>query len=371
MGRAATGKLKVPGIGTLSTRPYRKWCPHCYYADISSGLPPYDRLLWSIDLVRHCPVHEVSLSAVCPDCGKGRAPHLFGRDISGFCPRCRCWLGRPPDTWRCAFDDQERHSRWVTRSLADLLEAPPPSGVDLLPNIQISIRRLAELHHGGKIAHLARQIRRNKSVIATWLSSRSRPSWDALCDISYAYQLPLDQMFQGVVAEIKLSEPIVLPHVVRPRQGHHRKRPVARDPIVVAAFLASVAKGDYPSIKSVRSAAARLDMNVREIYRIAPDAAREVTAATQARKANERAAKVERRSRDLENAVQIISANFAATHAKVTHRLVLVDAELAKLGYQVRWAENKLVLALVQHSAALALALAGISWPEPMLSGNY
>ena len=122
---------------------------------------------------------------------KDRSPTLYGRDISGFCPKCQAWLGKAETPRGIAHDDQSRHGIWVARSFADLLEFAAPEGANLSAPLMASIRELAELHHKGVMARLAEQVRRNKSVVATWLVGKSRPNWDALCDLSYVYQQPL------------------------------------------------------------------------------------------------------------------------------------------------------------------------------------
>jgi len=43
----------------------RAWCPACILADEE----PYERLVWQVKGVTHCPVHCIKLERACPECG--------------------------------------------------------------------------------------------------------------------------------------------------------------------------------------------------------------------------------------------------------------------------------------------------------------
>ncbi|HXE21525.1 MAG TPA: hypothetical protein VN617_04235 [Rhodoferax sp.] len=107
-------------------------------------------------------------------------------------------------------------------------------------------------------------------------------------------------------------------------------------------------------------------MDAREIYRIAPDAAKVAAAAIQTRNAAERAVKAQIRSKRLDAAVQVVSASLARKGSNVTRRVMC--EELTKQGLQVKWAESKHLLALMRHYTALAEA--GLHGPQSAASGN-
>jgi hypothetical protein len=341
------------GPPVMRTTQTRKWCPHCYFQDISSGLPPYDRLLWSIDLVRYCPVHNVRLASVCPGCHRTSANHPFKSDASGFCPRCMTWLGNRTLPSPATDDDQTRHGKWSAQAFTDILEVAPVARNEVLPRILCSLRKLTATYHAGKSAHLARQIGRNKSVVATWLAGGACPRWHALADIGYVYQQPLTLLLQGKV-NITATQPLTLPNSVRHRQGNPRGSPVSREPAVVAAFLNEVSAGLHPSISSVSAAAQRLTMDLREVYRLAPDAAKNASAALEARSVLHRAAQAARRSQARDSAIGRVATVLASRDCKVTRRVVF--DEMARQGYEVRWSESKEVVDLVRQQTKLAEA---------------
>lgn len=338
----------LKGVAPLTSRPFRQWCRYCYQSDVQAGVIPYDRLIWSIGLVRYCPTHETPLASTCLSCGKDRTPTLYGRDVSGFCPRCLAWLGEHVTPWKAAKDDLARHGVWVARSFADLLSAPPPAEVCVLEGIQKSIRQLADQHHDGAYSRLANRIRRNKSVVATWLTGRAKPNWDALCDLSFAYQQPMHQVLRGEVDWIALQEPHLLPSAIQPRHGYSRKRPKSRDAAEVAQFLQSVAGGGYKSMTSVRDAARHLGVDVRELYRVAPDEAKAAAAAFESLRAAARAAAAAARAQSLETTAAAVAERFLKANAKVTRRAM--EQEMGQLGWRPRRHESTRLLALVRNT---------------------
>lgn len=341
----------VKGVGAIAVQVRQKWCPHCYYEDAAAGQVPYDRLLWSVELVKYCSNHNALLVTSCHHCGMSRTA-LVGRDISGFCPKCVAWLGRKSRATEGQDDDLARHGKWTARSIADLLSNAPEANTDVSPLIRQSIMKLATLHHGGKCSHLARQIGRNKSVVASWLSGKANPSVDALCDISYVYQQPLPLLLVGKVAEITVHEAKVLPSSVRPRQGMRRKSPQSRDLATIEAFLDSVAGGRHQSISSLQGAARWLGVGVRELYRTVPVAAKRTASALKERSAMKRLETELQRRRKLENNVLAVSRRFAEAGMLPTRRQA--HDEMARLGSSVRWSESKEVLARIQDLATAA-----------------
>lgn len=341
--------LALSGLSDLATRPFRKWCSHCYQADVQAGLSPYDRLLWSINLVRYCPVHEIKLSSKCLCCMKDRSPTLYGRDISGFCPKCQAWLGKAEVPRWGQHDDQSRHGIWVARSFADLLEFELPVEEHLGGSLVASIRELAELHHKGVMARLAEQVRRNKSVVATWLAGKSRPNWDALCDLSYVYQQPLHALLTGEIAKISLDQPLLLPASALPRQGT-RKRAQVLDSTKAVLLLEAASSGAYKSMGSVRDVAKRLGTSDRELLRRVPDATR---AAAEAFRQLRKAASAEaacRRVEGLSKAAALVAKEFASQGSKVTRRTMAKAME--KLGWAPRYNESAALLSFVKQAVA-------------------
>ncbi|WP_425571288.1 TniQ family protein [Roseateles puraquae] len=122
--------IELQGVGALPVSSRRRWCAQCYDDDCFQQHGPYDRILWSVELVSACPVHQVRLEASCGSCGATNLPVLMGVDISGFCPRCRQFLGGRRLSLNGDGDDYARFLLWTSRTVADLLDEPLPIGHD-------------------------------------------------------------------------------------------------------------------------------------------------------------------------------------------------------------------------------------------------
>jgi hypothetical protein len=71
---------------------HQTWCPLCYAASQEAQTPIYAPLLWSLNAVDICLIHDVRLVALCPHCNR-RFHSLTNNAMCGFCPKCKHWLG--------------------------------------------------------------------------------------------------------------------------------------------------------------------------------------------------------------------------------------------------------------------------------------
>jgi hypothetical protein len=69
------------------------WCSCCLDDWRSMGMPIYEPLLWAIEPVSCCPVHQCKLSARCPHCDR-TLYILSARSRPGYCCHCQQWLGQ-------------------------------------------------------------------------------------------------------------------------------------------------------------------------------------------------------------------------------------------------------------------------------------
>lgn len=85
--------ITAPTRATL--RPGGRWCPDCYEAWRGVGSELYGPLIWMMDAVSWCPIHQTPLAAVCPNAACGHtATWRISQAQRGRCPHCGCWLGR-------------------------------------------------------------------------------------------------------------------------------------------------------------------------------------------------------------------------------------------------------------------------------------
>lgn len=336
----------------LLTCKMRKWCPHCYSQDLLDGWPPYDRLLWSVDLATFCPVHQVRLESVCRHCCRSFAVHPMGRDISGFCPYCQSWLGRCAGPNSQTLSEEDQYDDWCSTALAELIGCTSSLAANASNTFVENIRVLIADCHAGVKAHFARQIGRNKSVVASWLGAKAKPRWDVLCAISYAYHLPLQALLAGQVSNGAVQGRIrALPCSVVDRHIDNRRKPTARNLERMVSFMSSIQAGEHPEITSMNAVATHLGTNERELYRLASEAARKTSSALAVQAAHRRVVRAAQRLRDRDEAVRRLSIEFARSGQNVSRRAV--ESELAVRGYVVPWQESKEVLALVRRQTAV------------------
>jgi TniQ protein len=80
----------LPWESTLShhLRQRRAWCPACFSQWRNEGLTIYEPLLWTLQIVKICPIHHCSLVEVCPCCGQENKL-LNNKSRAGYCSYCR------------------------------------------------------------------------------------------------------------------------------------------------------------------------------------------------------------------------------------------------------------------------------------------
>lgn len=70
----------------------RAWCPFCLQSDLENKSPIYERLLWKINIIESCPIHNQNLIDVCPHC-KSSQSNFSRFCFPGFCSHCKTWMG--------------------------------------------------------------------------------------------------------------------------------------------------------------------------------------------------------------------------------------------------------------------------------------
>jgi hypothetical protein len=340
--------VELRGIGEIAIAHDRKWCPECFDSDLATKVGPYDRLLWCIDDVQICPSHKVRLRNICPSCGGGPFRVLVGHDISGHCPKCLSWLGGRSVILEENRDEHTQFLFWLARTYANLLETPLPSQLDVSQGINEVLRALAEKHFEGNYAALARAVDRNKSVLCTWLKGKGSPSWRALTEISYVFQLPLPELLLGQYDGVSISTIRKLPLASITRLTHPRKLPQRRNTEDIKSFLAGVEIGKISNLTTLNSVAKRLNINPRELRRIAPIESAELSKVLADRRKLSRSRKQEDRERlfrdEIPKAVSKLLNNGLQPTRRALHKL------LTEVGISVMRREGSLVKEIVQQT---------------------
>ncbi len=64
-----------------------RWCPACLYEQPLMGCEPYIKLVWLLNGVRACHIHQLVLRDTCPHCGRYPRP-WSGWSSFSLCPHC-------------------------------------------------------------------------------------------------------------------------------------------------------------------------------------------------------------------------------------------------------------------------------------------
>jgi TniQ len=346
---ATLARFQATGLPPLLSESYRRWCPHCLDMDCARPHGPYERLLWSIECVEHCPVHDAPLESACPHCGHSRLPVLQGTDISGFCPRCRGWLGVANDRFESISEDQLRYMRWVANSFVDLLAVPLPSGLDARAAVCTALMDLCARHFSGVQAHLGTAIGRNKSVVCTWLTGSGTPGWRSICDISYVFQVPLRALLSGDTVALRQSTLLALPYTMRataPRKAAH-----PCDDEAARSFFSAVEAGQYPELVSLKSVARRFGIDQRQLRRRLPSEVLSLASVLSVRREAERRRQEEVRASALSAAAQTVAKDLLLEGRDPTRREI--QRRLKALGItHIKWSEAPGVGAQVRRAMA-------------------
>jgi transcriptional regulator with XRE-family HTH domain len=336
------------GIGVLAITRYRKWCPACFDDDVETAIGPYDRLIWSISDVQACPVHHAMLQSICQSCGAGPFMALMGCDLSGRCPKCRGWLGGKAIILDQNRDEHSRYLLWTAQSYADLLESPLPAQSDVSQGVKKLIIALAEQHFDGAKSRLAQAVERNKSVISTWLTGHGSPSWRALCEISFTFQIPLSDMLRGLTDGVALSTARHLPLAIADRLSRPRKLPERRNLQQIRSFMARVECGELPHIVTLEGMAERLNITGRELRRLVPEDISRLSKVLADRRITIRKKMIIARDRAIREEIPVIVSNLLNAGTGVTRRVI--DKQLSIVGLAVRRGEARLISQLVQSA---------------------
>ncbi len=250
-----------------------RFCPRCYESDEATGREKYDRLLWIIDAVKACPVHEVSLVEV------GRTDDRVGV-LPFFTPGvCR---STGESLASCAAGSAPPLDVDGARLVASLLDeavfigehAPESAGVRAF--LQHAVASLFD----GNSARFAEHLGVGKSQVHGWQHGHSRPSLPRLVQIAQACDCGISDILLGnrsflrAVPTERFGAPQLAP----------KRRAGASSPR--EELLASLQRAvECGSVATMREAAACLDVSEKFLRKLAPDVCnRIVERGTQLRK---------------------------------------------------------------------------------------
>lgn len=336
----------IPGASKITCCRARRWCPVCISLDVNSASGPYDRLLWSIPHVEVCDLHEVELATTCRHCDRSNLPILAGHESSGACPYCKYSLADEFGQRLPRGKAENDFLLWCARAFRSLVEETSKDTLDAR-NFPITLKLLSQRHFGGVHAYLGEALNRNKSCISTWMSCAAAPSWTALCEIGYAFSIPLTVLLTDQHEAVARSRVHSLPRSIATRRPEKRQ-PRPLDLEEAHRFLAQVHRGDFPSICTVEATAERLGTSARELRRVLPLEVKKLSAALKSRRAANSRLKQEAHLYTLKETVPSVVEKLLCSNLSVSRRMV--HREITTAGVSIRRGDTEIIGRLTEEA---------------------
>lgn len=345
----AKWNARDPARPIIALSNFRKWCPACYLDDALSEKRIYDRLAWMPKGVEVCVRHGTRLESSCLNCGKKSFSFIRNDDVAGYCPKCHVWLGGVGRTYPSDHDEQVRYRWWVANCVADILEhgieADSTPFDNLSAGINAAIKHLFDGNGTSAAAHLGR----SKSLVSQWRNGVVTPSWEALCEISYAFQTSIQALLSGDSDAIAFSNLAKLPSQI----ALDRPQPIARNRTIdyprIERLMSEIIVGKHPSVKRFRQIGEQFQIHRTTPKKLFPELAAQVEEVLTTRREEIRAHREKRRLAALCEEVKAVTVEFVSRNQSIRRR-PLVD-ELTRRGWKLGHKDYVWTLALAKQIA--------------------
>jgi hypothetical protein len=196
-----TGKLTLyPDLHLLTMLPWadvlspkglvrhsQAWCPFCYEEWNRGKAVVYNPLIWSLEVVSICPLHNIPLHRQCPyeDCNR-LIPMLAPRSRVGYCPHCGRWLGRSYTGEAISAAtfldrDDEEWQQWVVAKVAELISSASQLQLPLQKDhFAKAVATYLDEVAGGNISAAARLFQVSRRTIRDWKNGVQIPQLSSL-----------------------------------------------------------------------------------------------------------------------------------------------------------------------------------------------
>nr|MBF6596584.1 TniQ family protein [Thermaceae bacterium] len=177
----------LPPRGLL--RRTRAWCPVCLHSwRADSPTAVYEPLLWALDSVVYCPLHNTPIVSICAACGHS-GPSLAVAGRVGFCHRCGEWLGMPGSTAQATPPQTKEQTLWpqyVGSAVGELIVLGAQRAWS--PSRERLARTMAGYRDsiaGGDIRELARTVGLSPRSVGDIVDGHQIPKLGTLLQIAY------------------------------------------------------------------------------------------------------------------------------------------------------------------------------------------
>jgi hypothetical protein len=196
--------------------PSRAWCPACILADEE----PYERLVWQVKGVTHCPVHCIKLERACPECGALQNCSNFTVHIRK-CIKC----GADRMSRIDASHEPDDPGIWRSQECAKFLiwaTSQQPRGSSPFDNFRANIVTISKVAGGWK--PLARSLGIPSSSFNFWKLGVGVPELEKVLSIAWCANISVIDGFEREVTESEIRIRAIHSSIRKPRPYKKRLR---------------------------------------------------------------------------------------------------------------------------------------------------
>jgi hypothetical protein len=195
--------------------PEKKWCSKCYDDWYKAKQPIYDPLLWSLQNITICPIHQIPLYSRCAysNCNK---PVKLGSTLLpiGYCQNCERWLGEASYEMQQFIKElpdlepeEFQKNLWYSLASADLIgNTKNLSTFFLRDGFESVIKFLFHEVAKDELGLLASFIGCSGRTISNWLHSEGLIQYNKFLDLCFKIQIFPSQLITGNIQSLNLEQ---------------------------------------------------------------------------------------------------------------------------------------------------------------------
>jgi hypothetical protein len=184
--------------------PIKTWCPICFQAWRDENKLIYEPLIWFLNDVKFCFIHQFPLQELCHLCHQ-KSRIVEWKSRLGHCSKCQKWLGNTSKEIVQSLDNlwsknELKFNLWITNSIGELVSSTVPiltpyPRENIKNSISICIDSL------GGIASFARFLKTDFSKVQDWYTGKRIPKFSTILYICYSLQVSLLAFMSGLAIE--------------------------------------------------------------------------------------------------------------------------------------------------------------------------
>jgi transcriptional regulator with XRE-family HTH domain len=310
----------------------KAWCPLCFEEQVKKYGVVYEPLIWSLQVISVCGVHQLPLRTTCTACNS-LLPMINRKSRSGFCSKCGKWLGAVLE--KTALVEEDHWELWKFNTVGELLQMARTVALPVRDNIYSFLKKYIENHSDINIAGLARELGIPKVTFWDWVSGKNIPTLDGLLKISYGLDIKLVSIVTG---DFPAEQPIRKTHTVYVHQNKERESSKLTEAMMHYGLDSLLMENEYPP-PSMEEVADRLKVDKRILYLSLPDQCKHISNRYLEYVKERSSQRVNQLSHEVIEAVSTLTAKGSYPSRRKTEQIMNRPAALKEEKIQKVWKE--------------------------------